>query len=188
MIAHLEFEIPRRAPSTDLDVLRLRLSDRNARVRKVGHAQKPLAQPGLNVGELMLQRGELVADSADLAHEWCGVLSPAFRGADLFRHRVALRLQLLGARLDRLALGFRLFELRGIEQVTTRLQPRRDAGQIVAQQLNIEHDAILPEALAHSMARARCADAIATRRLFSWGPLRRARAGPRAFPRSWLRG
>ena len=82
----------------------------------------------------MLQRRELVADSADFAHERRDVLSPSFRGADLFRHRVALRLQLLRARLDRLALGFHLFELRGVEQVTTRLEPCGDAGQIAAQQ------------------------------------------------------
>src|SRR5205814_4640511 len=91
-----------------------------------------------------------------------------------------LWLQRLGPGMGWLALGVDLLELRGIEQVTARLEPRGDSGQIVAQQLNIEHDVILPEAQARSMARAHCADATVTRRLFWCEPSCRARAAPRA--------
>src|SRR5207253_599578 len=68
----------------------------------------------------------------------------ALGDADLFRQRVAPRLQLLRAHLQRLALAFQRFEFSGVERYAALRQSRRDGGQIVAQQVDVEHRGILP--------------------------------------------
>src|SRR5215813_14918 len=110
VIAHREIEGARRAPATDLDIVGVGFPDRNARLRKIRHTEQPIAQSFLDIRKLAFERRELVPDTANLTHQWSGVLAPALCSADCLRERVALRLQLLRAGLDRLSLGFRDLE------------------------------------------------------------------------------
>src|SRR6266508_752027 len=117
MIARLEVERARHTPAPHLDVLRLRTADRDARMRQVGHGEEPVAQTGLDVGELTFQGVQLVADRADLGHRRRRVFAPALRGADLSGQRVAAGLQLLRSSLDRFPVCLDAIAYLGVEPV-----------------------------------------------------------------------
>src|SRR5262249_8505209 len=104
MVSHGKIETPRRSPAALLDVVHFRSSVGHALVRQVGHREHPFANARLDIRELALERGDLVAEPATLGEQRRGVLSFALRSADLFRERIALRLKSLRAHLDRLAL------------------------------------------------------------------------------------
>src|SRR5207247_4868510 len=143
VIARLKVERPRRAPAAHFNVLRFRLPDRYARVREIRHGEQPVAQACLDVGELTFQRAELAADRTDLGHQRRSVFTSALRGADLFGQRVTAGLQLLRSRLDRLAFRLDALEFFGVEDIAAVAQSQSDAGEILAQQLDVEHARIL---------------------------------------------
>ena len=66
----------------------------------------------------------------------------ALEPADLLRERVAARLQLLGARLQRLALAFERAEPRRVEEGLRRLacvEAGEDLREVLAQERDVEH-------------------------------------------------
>ena len=116
---------------------------------QVGHRQQPIAEALLHGVEIAFERSQLVADAGDLAQRRRRVFAPAFGDADLFRDRVAPRLQLLGAHLYLLALGLELDERGRVELISTRLQTCDDVIEVVAQKLDIDHARILAEGSRH---------------------------------------
>ena len=63
--------------------------------------------------------------------------------ADLLRQRVTPRLQFFRLRLHDLAVSFESVEALNVELVAARFQPRRDSGNVLTQQIDIEHGRML---------------------------------------------
>ena len=75
-----------------------------------------------------------------------GVVAFGLALADLLGQGVALRLQVLGAGLDALALGFERAEAINVEKglrLLAAFQPRNHAGEVAAQQVDVEHERAL---------------------------------------------
>ena len=99
-------------------------------------------QLGLDPLQPLSRSLQLVADAAHLGHQGGGVLALALGLADLLGQAVAARLQLLGTGLQRLALGFERLEAADVEKRLRRLagfEACDHAGQITAQQVDVEH-------------------------------------------------
>ena len=95
------------------------------------------------------RRLRLVADARHLRQQRGGVLALALRRADLLRQRIALRLQVLRARLDVLALALERLEACRVERDAAPRQAGGHRGKIVAQQIDVEHRRILANACGH---------------------------------------
>ena len=126
VILDRKVECARRAPAAHLDVVLRRLADRYARMREVRQVEQEVAQRDLHAVELAFEALRLRADARDLRQQRRGVLALALRGADGLRERVALRLQVLRARLDVLALALERFEARGVERHAALREPGDD--------------------------------------------------------------
>ena len=125
-----------------------------------------------------------VADPGHLGEQRGGVLALALGGADLLRQRVALRLQVLRAGLDVLALALERLEARGVERQAALGESGGDRRQIVAKKIDVEHAAILANERAWRIPRPADSDVTARRRAPS-GPARAAiRASRGSSPRA----
>jgi hypothetical protein len=128
---------------------------------------------------------QLATDAADLVHHRRSVFALGLQLADLLRQAVAACLQLLGAGLDRLALGFERGEALDVEKRLRRLAPLQtsdDLRQILAQQIDVEHGQWLRAAqpVRHWSADCRqCAAGQAGRGAGPSGHLRLQRAAER---------
>jgi hypothetical protein len=89
---------------------------RRRRVRDVRQLQQKIAQLRLHVVELPLEILLLVAEPRHFAEQRRRVLAAPLGDADLLRERVALRLQLLRAGLDALALALERLEAGRVER------------------------------------------------------------------------
>ena len=139
MVAHREIEGLRRAPAAHFDVGGFILTHRHRFVRQVRHAHQEIVELGLQFGQARFQLLQFVAQTRHLGHHRGGVLALALQHADLLRQGVAATLRVLGAGLDRLALGFQRIEARRIERKTARRQALGNEGCVFAQQLDIKH-------------------------------------------------
>jgi hypothetical protein len=142
MVARREAELTGCTPAADLDVRLLVDAERHAVVRQVRHRHQQRVELGLDHVEPLGRRLQLVADAAHFGHHRRAVFTLRLQLADLLGQAVAPRLQLLGAGLQGLALGFERLETRDVQKGLRRLalvEPRNDAGQILAQQVDVEH-------------------------------------------------
>ena len=139
VILDRKIEAARGSPALDLDVGGLVLAHRHALVRQVrdcGHNRFHLRQQFSQTGFTGFQIG---LECRDLRHHLTGILALAFQHADLLRKRIALGLQFLRLRLQRLALRFKGLEFRKVESLATSRQSLGDGIEVVAQKLNVEH-------------------------------------------------
>jgi hypothetical protein len=139
MVLHREVELARRAPAAHLDVVVARLAFGHLGARDVRDAAQELVQPVLQGRERRLVRLQLVADAAHFREHGRGVLTLALEHAHLLRERIALALQLLGARLELLALVLERAEPRLVEVEAAAFQARDGRGKFFSQELDIEH-------------------------------------------------
>lgn len=112
---------------------------------RFGEAQQEVAQGALHAVELGLERLQRVAQSRDLGEQRSGVLALPLRDADLLGQRVAPALQLLRPGLDVLALALERLERGGVERDAALGEARGDRGEVGAEQVDVEHSAILSE-------------------------------------------
>ena len=110
---------------------------------RFGRSSRKSRNPACTPIELALQTLRLLADAGDLGEQRRGILALALGGADLLRQRVALRLHVLRAGLDVLALALERLEAGGVERQAPLGEPGRDGRQIVAKKIDVEHGAIL---------------------------------------------
>ena len=118
VVARRKSERARRAPPPHFDVVRFGVADRARSA--CGRLGMPSSQSRSPAWMSASSRSSAPSSSPSVAHfghQLRGVLAPALRRADLLGQRVALRLQLLGPRLDRLALGLDALESIAIEHV-----------------------------------------------------------------------
>jgi len=83
---------------------------------------------------------QFVAERADLGHDPGSILTLALQHADLFRQAVALRLQILGAGLQGLALGFQRLECAEVDRLAAPGQAVDHGVEVGAELLDVEHD------------------------------------------------
>ena len=110
VVLGLEVEVARRAPRAHLHVAALAFAHRHAFVRQVGDGQQQRLHVGLDLVQALRGALELGLDAGDLGHHGIGRFTLGLELADLLGELVALGLQLLGAALDGLALGFERLE------------------------------------------------------------------------------
>jgi hypothetical protein len=105
--------VARRAPAAHFDVAGLVLADRHAFVRQVGHGE----QQRLHLGLDLLQARDCSSSALSCATSaiTASVDSPLDLSWPICLDSVAARLQLFGAGLDGLALGFQALERRHVE-------------------------------------------------------------------------
>src|SRR5688572_26448756 len=108
-------------------------------MRNVRNTQEELVELALNALELLLERLQALGLGIDLRHERGGVFLLRLELADLLRKAVAVRLQLLGLGLHRLAPGFERFERTGVQRIPAIGEPPRGAGKVAAQELHVKH-------------------------------------------------
>ncbi len=142
MVLRLEVELPHGAPAPDLDIGGLVGTERHAVVGQVGHRHQQPGQLGLDHLEPFGRDLQRIADARHLGHRLGGVLPLRLALADLLRQRVAARLQLLGAGLDRLAFVLERTEPFDVEVGLRRLaalEALDHVRQVLAQQSDVEH-------------------------------------------------
>ena len=108
-------------------------------MRQVRHAEHQVGQTLLDVVELRSRGLHLVANAAHFGHHRGGVFAPAFHRADLLRQAVAAGLQLFGTGLNGAAFRFEGGEGRHVEGIAAVGEALRDAVEVFAQQLDVEH-------------------------------------------------
>jgi len=140
-----EVELRGRAPAAHFHVVLARLALGRARVREVGQAEEEVAQLRLHALELRLQALHLVAEPGHLGQDRGGILPLGLGGTDLLRRGIALRLQVLRTHLDVLARGFERLEARGVESEPALSQGGGYGGEVVTEQVDVEHSSILSE-------------------------------------------
>ena len=137
VIAHREIHPARLAPGADHDIATLVGRHRHALVRQVRHRQQQRLQLRL---DLLQPRGRLLEfglQRRHLRHHRIDRLTLAFELADLFGKLVALRLQILGTALDRLAFGLQRSESGDVEKALrflAGLEPRDGSGEVFSKQ------------------------------------------------------
>ncbi|CAM2158458.1 hypothetical protein PT2222_40321 [Paraburkholderia tropica] len=139
VILHLEVERARRAPAAHFHVAAFVAAHGHALVRQVRHAEQQIRELRLDLVELDLRRLHLVADAAHFGHHGRGVLAAALHRADLLRQAVAARLHFFGAGLNGTAFRFERGKGRDVEGVAAVGEALRDAVEVFAQQLDVEH-------------------------------------------------
>ena len=82
-------------------------------MRQIGYHHQKIIQPLLHVGQLLLQRFQLLGLRIDFSHQGRGVFFLRFHLADLLGQRVTACLQFLRVGLHFLALGFQRLEFGG---------------------------------------------------------------------------
>ena len=102
-------------------------------------------QFGLHARKGSFELGDFVRDAGCFGEQRTCVLALPFGNADLFRQRVALRLQLLRGGLDALALGLERLEARDVERHAALGEAGDDAGKIGTKKIDVEHSGILSE-------------------------------------------
>src|SRR5262245_58685969 len=106
-------------------------------MRQVRNVEQKFTQRLLNVGELRLQAYKPVAEAARFREQRRRIVAAPFGDADLLRQRVATRLQILRARLNRLALALERFEPLDVECHAAMREARRDAREIGSQKVDV---------------------------------------------------
>ena len=100
---------------------------------KIGYDLQKIAKPALHVGELLLERFQLIGLRVHLRHQLRSVLAFGLRVPDLLRKLIAPRLQLLRFGLDRFALGLERLERLHFERITAIGKTARDGLEVSAQ-------------------------------------------------------
>ena len=159
----------------DLDVVRLRAPDRRGGVRQVRQVEQEIAKLRLHGLERSLEALDLVAESGHVGEDRRRVLALRLRDADLLAERVALRLKILRARLDVLALALERLETRGVERDAAFREAGGDAGEVLTQQIDVEHRAILSGGLQRSTTVRPIPLAFGLKNQSSWNKMRRER-------------
>ncbi len=145
VVARREIERARHCPTPHLDVRRLVGADRNARMRQVRQRHQLIVELDLDRREPLGGALELGSDAGDLGHRRARVAALALELADLARQRVAACLQLLGARLQRLALALERDEAGDVEKRLrrlARLETGDDLREVLAQERDVKHGPI----------------------------------------------
>jgi len=119
VVLHGEVEALRRAPAAHLDVLILIRSDRHRFVRQVGNAQHQLVQLALDTLQFLLAGFEFRAHAIHVGEQRRDVFAALLGLADGLGAGVALGLELFGAGLHGLALGFQRLDARHVQLVAT---------------------------------------------------------------------
>src|SRR5205823_8476144 len=96
-----------------------------------------------------LVRLDRVADPAHFGEHGRGIFALALEDADLLGERIAFRLQLLGARLEALALVLERAERGLVESEAAALQAGDDGGQVLPKELDVEHGGVILSASSH---------------------------------------
>src|SRR5262252_7456198 len=112
-------------------------------MREVRQVEEEIAQRCLDAIELAFEPLRFVSDARDFREQSGSVLTLPLGRADRLRKRVALRLQLLRAHLDVLALAFERLEARRVERDAALAEALDDRSEIVAQKMYVEHGPIL---------------------------------------------
>ena len=145
MVARLEAERLRivavRAPAPHFAVAALVATRRHRLVRQVRHLQQPVLEPGLHRFVLLRGNARLVTEAGDFGQQGGGILAARLQLSDRLRQRVAPRLQVFGAHLQRLALGLQRAERVEIERMAAKRQARGDGFWILAKLGEVEHGA-----------------------------------------------
>ena len=142
MVLHRKVEAARRTDGAHHRVVVGRPAHRHAVVRHVGHADEEGFDLFLQRREALLVGREFVGEARHRSLERgdvAGVLPLLHCLADLLRHLVAARLQLLGVPLQLLALALQREEARAVEHIAAVGEPGGDAIEVGAQQLDVQH-------------------------------------------------
>jgi hypothetical protein len=111
-------------------------------VQQVGQPREKVVELRAESCEPRLAARQLVAERADLAHDRVDVAARGFGAADGLRALVALLAQILDARLQLLAFGLERKVALPIELEAAAREIRRDAVEVLAQYLGIQHAAL----------------------------------------------
>jgi hypothetical protein len=145
VVLRLEVEAARACPSAALPHCRFVGAVGHPGLRQVGQAHQHGLQFGLDQVQPFGAGLQFVGDAGHLRHQRAGVLPLALGHADLLAGGVAAGLQLFGAGLDLLAFGFQR-AVGGHVQVGLRvlaaLQLRHHAGEVTAQEVDVEHGSV----------------------------------------------
>src|SRR5580698_6901056 len=139
MVARLERELARTAPTPHLDVGAVVAPVRNRIVQQIG-------QPELHGLELTLDRIQCRIDVLELTgqrlaarHQRCGILAPTLRHSHSLRIAVALGANPVRLHLPALTLLLERAHGAHVECDTAAREVARDAWQVAAKQLRIDH-------------------------------------------------
>lgn len=139
VILDREIEGTRDSPAAHLHVVLFVGADRHRLVRQVGNAQHQGVQLGLDGVQLALAGLQIAAHAVDLGQQRRDVLAARLGLADGFGAGVALGLQLFGAGLHGLALGFEALETRHVQLEATGCQAAHNLLQLGTNQFGVEH-------------------------------------------------
>jgi hypothetical protein len=139
VIKDLEIEGRRRADLAHFDVAFFVLADRHRRIGQIRDRLHEGADPGLQLLQAVTAGFEFVGNAADFCHHGRRVFALPLQHADLLRQCIALGLQFFRAGLYLFALAFELVEAVNVEREFARGQTGGDAGDVFAEQLNIDH-------------------------------------------------
>jgi hypothetical protein len=132
MVARCEFELARHAPAPHFPVVIGGCADGNRRVRQVRNVEQHVEQARLDIGQAYLEIFHLLRNRPDVGQESRRILAFGLQHSNLFRQRVATRLQFLGADLDRLAFRLQHIESVDVEFETARPQTVRGRTDVLA--------------------------------------------------------
>ena len=167
VVADGELELARRSPAMHFAVVGFRITIGHILVWQVGQPAQEIVQPLLDpvqlAGQLIEADGE--ADDAGAGEQRCDVLTGRLGLADVAGAGVALRLELLGFHLQRLALCLQAGEGIGIQWESPPLQAVGDGGEIGAQEFGVEHGWKLPVGYKERRVSAMAAAAAARQRV-----------------------
>jgi hypothetical protein len=143
VVARLEVELPRLAPSLLLDVAGLVRRRRHARVRDIGNVEHLVGEPRFHVPDLLVQRRDPVRQFLHLGLPGLGLslFLVAHELADLARAGIEPVLELVGLEPPGLALGHQGAdgaEVKGIAPVPERLLHPGHA-LVVKEQFQVQH-------------------------------------------------
>ena len=140
VILNRKIELARRPPAANLDVVILILADRYPLIRQVGHAQHQRIQFSLNGFQLLLGVIQFASHALHIGKQRLNVFTLGLGMADGFGAAVALSLQRFCTRLHTLAPGFKLFELRDIQNKAAAGEAFSDELRLATDQFWIKHD------------------------------------------------
>ena len=139
MRLRLEVKCTRRAPAAHLRVLRVILADRHVGFRHIRNLQQEVTQLRLHLAQILVERRDLIAESAHLRDHIVCTLTRLLAHADLLRDGIAARLLLLDILQNRAAALLKRRERREIERIAAVLQHFLHRRQILAHEFHIQH-------------------------------------------------
>ena len=133
MILDLEIVRARCSPAPDLDVVDFRLAEWHAVLRQIRNDRNKGVEGFQHIAETNFIGLQLFFQRSDFGQDGRSILTLALEHADLFRQTVAAGLQVLSARLQRLAFGFKLLEGSYVKRIAAGGQTFGNCIDVVAQ-------------------------------------------------------